>query len=108
MSAGLPSSARLQARVDGGKLFRFVAALARMGELPLVAHHRPGGVVELQIAAAGVIEGAQRLARSSSHVVEKLLQIGIDLFADRLPARAKMQHAGRRHGHFRANARVFS
>ena len=77
-----------------------------MGEFARIAHHRPGGVVVLKIAAAGVVEGAQRLARGLRNVVEEWLQIGIDLLADRLPAGAKMQHAGRRNRHFRGDAGV--
>jgi hypothetical protein len=94
------------ARTGGRQLLRLVAALARMRKLALVAHHRPGGVVELQIAAAGVVERAQRLAVGVGHVIEKSVEIGIGVLADRAAALAEMQHVGRRHGHFRHHPRV--
>ena len=77
-----------------------------MGELALVAHHRPGGVVELQVAAAGIVEGAHRRAISVSHVLEISFEIRIGFFADGTPALAEVQHAGRRNGHLRRDARV--
>ena len=94
------------ARVGGGQFLRVVAALARVGKFALVAHHRPCGVVELQIAAAGVVEGAYRFAKGIRRVVEEGREIGIGFFADRAPSLAEMQHAGRRNGHFRHDPRV--
>ena len=56
-----------------------VAALLRMRALARIAHHRPGGVVELQIAAAGVVEGADRGAVSRGEVVEERIERRIKL-----------------------------
>src|SRR5215204_2918233 len=73
-----------------------------------IAHHRPGGFVELKIAAARVVEGADRLAIGRREVVEERIEIGVDLPADRLAALAEMQGRGRRNGHLgsRAGARL--
>ncbi len=79
MSAGLPSSALLViAAYFAGSEIRVVAAAARMLALLRIAQHRPGGVVHLQIAAAGVVERADRLAIRHGDVVE----IGVELRID--------------------------
>jgi hypothetical protein len=64
------------------------------------------GVVELQIAAADVIEGADRLAVGSADVVEIRIEIGIDLAADQVAALTEVEGARRRNGHLRRDARV--
>ena len=56
-----------------------VAALFRMRALARVAHHRPGGVVELQVAAAGVVEGADRGAIGGGEIVKERIERRIDL-----------------------------
>src|SRR5262249_35612438 len=78
-----------------------VAALPGMLPLLRVAGHRPGGVVELQIAAAGVVEGADGVAIGRAEIVEELVEIGIDLAADRVAPLAEMQGRRRRDGHLR-------
>jgi hypothetical protein len=57
-----------------------VAAFFRLRPLVRVAQHRPGGVVELQIAAAGVIESADRSAVSIGEIVKERIEVGIDCF----------------------------
>ena len=55
--------------------------------------YRPGGVVELQIAAAGVVERLDRLLVGLGEIVEEGVDVRIDRLAD-LPALAEMHHAG--------------
>ena len=83
-----------------------VASLLGMGALVGIAHHRPGGIVELQIAAAGVIEGADRGAVGGREVVKEPIERRIKLFADRGAALAEVQRRRRRNGHFRRHAGV--
>ena len=107
MSAGRPSSARVgQARIALRQRFGLVAALLGVRALARIAGHRPGGVVELQIAAAGVVEGADRRPIGFGDIVKERVQIGIDVFADGRTALPEMQRARRRYRHFRHDARV--
>ena len=76
----------------------------RLRALVGIAHHRPGGVVELQIAAAGVVEGADRRAIGLGDIVEERVEIGIDVLADRGAALAEMERRRRRDRHFRRDA----
>src|SRR5215831_13657870 len=85
---------------------RIVAALFRLLALECRAHHRPGGVVELQISAAGVVESADRLFVGRRHIGEIGVEIRIDVPGDRLPALAEMHGAGRRDAHFRDDTRL--
>src|SRR5215470_1992647 len=86
-------------RIVRGQTIGIVAARLGMLALLRIADHRPGGVVELQVAAAGVVEGADGLAIGHAHVVEVAVEIGVDLLADGLPALAEMQRRGRRDRH---------
>src|SRR5262249_41131294 len=64
------------------------------------------GVVELQVAAAWVREGAHRLAVRLGEIVEELFDVRIDFLADAVPAAAEMQHARARDGHLGLHAGV--
>src|SRR5262249_38777731 len=64
------------------------------------------GVVELQVAAAWVREGAHRLAVRLGEIVEELFDVRIDSLADAVPAAAEMQHARARDGHLGLHAGV--
>ncbi len=107
MSDGRPDSARL--------VMRAYCAGSRSGSSPRsfeccallrVADHRPGGVVELQVAAAGVVEGADRLLIGEPDVVEIGVDVRIDLLADGLAALAEVQRRGRRDRHLRRHLGV--
>ncbi len=52
-------------------------ALARLFQLGLRAQIGPGGVVELQIAAAGVVEAADRLPIGLRQIVEDGVAVGV-------------------------------
>src|SRR5664279_1067610 len=69
-----------------------------------VAHHRPGGVVELEITAAGGGEGLHRVMIGAPEIVEEGIEVGINLFADRHAALPEMQYAGCRYRHLGHNA----
>ncbi len=95
------------ARVDLLQVVRVVAALARLRQFLLRAEVGPHGVVELQVAAAGVVERLDRLAVGLAEILEERVEVGIDLFRDRLAAAAEMQHRRRRDRHLRRSpARV--
>ena len=94
------------ARVLGGQPVGIVAALFRVRPLLRVANHRPRGVVELQVAAAGVVEGADRLLIGEPDVVEIGVDVRIDLLADGLAALAEMQGRRRRDRHLRRHLGV--
>ena len=47
-----------------------------------IAQHRPGGIVELQITAAGVIESTNGGPIGFCQIVKERIEIGIDIFAD--------------------------
>ncbi len=83
-----------------------VAARLRLRALVRVAHHRPGGIVELQVAAAGVVEGADRRAIGRGEIVEERIERGINLLADRGAALAEMKGRRRRDRHLRRGPRV--
>ncbi len=78
---------------------------ARLGGFALlgVADHRPGGVIELQVAAAGVVEGADGLAVGLANVMEVGIEIRIDIFADARPTLAEMERRRRRDRHLRGD-----
>src|SRR3712207_8462761 len=58
------------AGIDLGLLLRIVAALAQHLSLIRIAEIGEGDVVELQIAAACIVEGVHRLVRSEEHTSE--------------------------------------
>ncbi len=92
--------------IDRRQLVGIVAARLRLLALLGIADHRPGGVVELQIAAAGVVEGADRLLPGGSDVGEEGIEVGIGLLADHLPALAEVERARRRDAHLRRDVAV--
>ena len=79
------------ARVDRRQAVGIVAARLRLLALLRIADHRPGGVVELQVTAAGVVEGADRLATGGGDIVEEFVEVGIDLLADHRAALPEME-----------------
>ena len=66
-----------------------------------IAHHGPGGVIELQIAAARVVESADRLAPRRSDIREKLIDVRVDLLAHQRTPLPEVKGAGGRDAHFR-------
>ena len=82
------------ARVDLLQAVRIVAALARLLQFVRRTEIGPHGIVELQIAAAGIVECLHRLAVGLAKVEEELLEIGIDLLRNRPAAAPEMQHRG--------------
>src|SRR5262245_30256575 len=91
-------------RIDRRQLIRIVAAPFGLPALLRIAHHRPGGIIELEIAAAGIIKSANRLAPGRCHISEELVEVGVDLPAHQRPALPEMKRAGSRNAHFRRNA----
>ena len=76
-------------------------AFARLAQLLLRAKIGPHCVVELQVAAAGVVERLDRLLVGLPEIVEETVEIGIDLLLDAALGQAEMQHRRRRDGHLR-------
>jgi hypothetical protein len=89
------------ARIDALELIDVRHPLARLAQLILRAEIGPHRVVELQIAAAGVVERLHRLFVGLAEVVEEAVEIGIDLLPDAVLGQAEMQHRRRRNGHLR-------
>src|SRR5262245_28592714 len=88
---------------DGGinrrQLVRVVATRLRLLALIRIAHHGPGGVIKLQVAATRVIEGADRLAPRRSDIREKLIGVRIDVLAHQRAPLPEMKGAGSRDAH---------
>ena len=80
-----------------------VAARARLLQLAVVAEIGPHGVVELQVAAAGIVEGADRLPVSGGRVGEELVDVRIDRL-DGVIAETEVEHARAGDGHLRHQA----
>src|SRR5215469_1375169 len=87
------------ARVDALELIDVRHPLARLAQLLLRAKIGPHRVVELQIAAPGVVERLHRLLVGIAEIVEELIEIGIDALLDAVLGEAEMQHRRRRDGH---------
>ncbi len=68
-------------------------ALARLLQLLLRAEIGPGGVVELQIAAAGVVERAHRLVIGGGEIVEDRVAARIGSLAHGARLEPEMHHA---------------
>ena len=68
------------------------AAVARLLQLLLRAEIGPGGVVELQIAAAGVVERLDRLLIGHREIVEDGVAARIDVLADRVRLEPEVHH----------------
>ncbi len=76
------------------------AAVARLLEFDVGAQICPGGVVKLQVSAAGVIEGAHRLLISGAKIVKDRVAVRIEILAHRARFQAEMQDAGAWNRHF--------
>ena len=83
-------------RVHRGVLLRLVAELAERLLHLRVAHHRDRRVVDLQIAAAGLVEVGDLLAVGLRQIGPELVQVRIGLL-ERLAVAARVQHRRRRH-----------
>src|SRR5262249_31849567 len=94
------------ARVDALELIDVRHALARFAQLLLRAQIGPHRVVELQIAATGVIERLHRLLVGIAEVMEELIEIGIDALLDAVLGQTEMQHRRRGDGHLRRDLAV--
>ncbi len=78
---------------------RVVAALPGKLQFLLRAQVGPHGVVELKIAAAGVVERLHDVFVGLPEVREECVEVRIDVFRDALAAAAEVQHRRRRNGH---------
>src|SRR4029078_3604237 len=88
-------------RIDRGQRIRVIAPRFRPFPLSGIAHHRPGGIVELEIAATGIVKGLDRRAPGGGEVREKLVITRIGLLAHHCAALPEMKRAGRRDRHLR-------
>src|SRR4029079_11030986 len=94
------------ARVDALELIDVRHPLARLAQLLLRAEIGPDRVIELQIAAAGVVEPLHRLLVGLAQIVKEAVQIGIEILCDAVLGETEMQHRRRRNGHLRQDAGV--
>src|SRR6516162_7776566 len=94
------------AGVDRLQLVDIRNALARLAQLVLRAEIGPHGVVELKIAAAGIIECLHCLLVGRAEIAEEAVEIGIDALADAALGQTEMQHRGSGNGHLRQHAGV--
>ena len=94
-----------QLGVDVQQFVGIVAAVAQHLALRVVAEIGDEHLVELQVGAARLAEGAHRLAVGLPEVGEERLHVGIDRFLDRLPAAAEMQRGRRGDRHLRHRRR---
>ena len=77
------------------------AALARLFQFDFRAQIGPGDVVELQIAAAGIVKCLDRLLIGGRQIVEDGVAIGIGVLAHRVRLEAEVHHGRRRDRHLR-------
>ena len=87
--------------VERPQRLRVVAARHHLGAIVLVAQHRDRHFVELQIAAAGVGEGAHDFFVGLAEIGEHLVAVGIDSCVDRRQRRASDHRGRRRDRHLR-------
>src|SRR5262249_37175406 len=83
-----------------------VAALLGKIALLLRAQIGPYGVVELQVAAAGLVERRDRVLVGLGEVGKERAEIRIDVLADAFAAGAEVQRRRRRNGRLRRDFRV--
>src|SRR5262249_30542410 len=81
-------------------------ALARLFQFRLRAQVGPGGIVELQITAADVIESPNSLFIGLGQIVEYGVAVGVFLGRDGSGLQAEMQNRRARDRHLRRDARV--
>ena len=82
------------------------AAIAGLLQLRLRAEISPGGVVELQVAAAGVVEATDGLPVCFRQIVKDRIAVGIVLGGDGVRLEAEVQRRRTRDAHFRRDAGV--
>src|SRR5262249_41679737 len=88
-------------RVDALELIDVGHPLARLAQFLLRAKIGPHRVVELQVAAAGIVESFHRLLIGIADIVEELIEIGVNVLLDAVLGQTEMQHRRRRDGHLR-------
>jgi hypothetical protein len=84
--------------VKRAELFGVVAAVLHLLAIVRIAQHGDEHFIELQIAAAGISEGAHRLFVGLAEIVEHLIELGIDLAVDRRQRRPAVERRRRRDG----------
>ena len=92
------------AGIDAGLLGRIVAAIGEHLALRRIAEIGEAAIVELQIAAAGIVEAFDRLTIGETEIVIEILHPRIERLIDHLAAAAIVQHRGARDGHFRRSS----
>ena len=88
-------------RIGGRQLVRILAAVAHLLDQLRIAEIGQVDLVELQIAAAGVGEGAHHLAVGLAEIAVELLHVGIDRSRHGVAAVAEMHRRRRRDRHLR-------
>ena len=83
------------------QLVGIVAAIAHLLALFIGTQIGPDGIIELQIAAAGIIEGADGIAPGRRQIVEIVGEIRINRGIDIFTPAAEMEHARAWNGHLR-------
>ena len=78
-----------------------VAALDRAGAHHRIAEVREVGVVELEVAAAGGVQGVDLGPVAGGEIGEEPLEVGIGVEVDRRPPTAEVDHRRRRDRHLR-------
>ena len=87
--------------INARQRIRIVAALAYLLTLGIGAQVGPHGIVQLQIAAAGVIKRADRVAPGGGQIVEVVAKIRVNGGINIFPPAAEVQHARAGNGHLR-------
>src|SRR5262245_62493863 len=91
----LPFKRRVgHACINRRQFVRIVATPFRLLALPRIAHHGPGSIVELEIAAAGIVKSADRLAPGGSHIGKELVDVWVSLTVHQRPALPEMERYG--------------
>ena len=94
------------AGIDAALLGRIVAAIGEHLALRRIAKIGEAAIVELHIAAAGIVEALDRLGVGETEVVIEILHPRIERLVDHLAAAAIVQHRRARDGHFRSFLRM--
>ena len=92
------------ARIDPDEVRRIVAPPGHLVPHLGVAEHGEGGVVELEIAAAFVVQHPHLVPVGGIQILPELIQIGIDVPVDQSAAAAVVGEAGGRDAEFRGLA----
>jgi hypothetical protein len=100
MSAGLAFSASLiTLAYRCARFFGIETARCRLALLLFRAQIGPDGVIELQIAAAGVVEGLDGLLIGGRQIVEDRISVRIGRLVHGVRLKPEMHYAGTRDGH---------